>query len=184
MAAELDKQTRAVGETGELAQHPHVALLQANLALYQSEIRCLRSIVEQLRAEREKLKLDVAEANNRATLLAQEVDDNHLRMEQAALGQVKLLEQRHADMLRDLTAQSARDKEQLRSGTRALELRISSLELEAAKLRSDLQMARQYSKEAEREALSLSGRVGDFNKEKLQLQDRVALLEADKLQLR
>lgn len=89
LADVLEKQTRSINEsTREEYQSPHITLLQANLILYQSEIRCLRNILEQLQAEREKLKLDVAEANNRATLLAQEVDDNHIRMEQNTLNQV------------------------------------------------------------------------------------------------
>uniref|UniRef100_A0AAR5PKW2 EF-hand domain-containing protein n=1 Tax=Dendroctonus ponderosae TaxID=77166 RepID=A0AAR5PKW2_DENPD len=183
LAERLEKQTRTISEAREYAQNPHLVLLQANLALYQSEIRCLRSILDQLRAEREKLKLDVADANNRATLLAQEVDDNHLRMEQTALNQVKLLEQRHADMLRELTAQTGKDKEQLHSLNQALELRIDTLELEAGKLKGDLQIAQQYSMEVEREAQTLNSRIGDLNKDKQQLLERVGVLEADKLQL-
>lgn len=89
LADVLEKQTRSLNEnTRTEFQNPHTTLLYANLTLYQSEIRCLRNILEQLQAEREKLKLDVVEANNRATLLAQEVDDNHIRMEQNTVNQV------------------------------------------------------------------------------------------------
>lgn len=39
--------------------------------------------------ERDKLRNDLAEANHRATLLAQEVDDRHARMERSTQIQVK-----------------------------------------------------------------------------------------------
>lgn len=43
--------------------------------------RICRSCVEQMQCERDKLRNDLSVANERASLLAQEVDDNHTRME-------------------------------------------------------------------------------------------------------
>lgn len=40
-------------------------------------------IIEQMNCEREKLKYDVDTANNRAAMLAQEVDENHTRLEKS-----------------------------------------------------------------------------------------------------
>lgn len=112
LANVLEKEIKGMNEANTDFANPHVALLQATLTLYQSEIRCLKSILEQMYAEREKLKCDVAEANKRATLLAQEVDDNHARMEKNTQNQVKLLEQRHSDILKELNEQFASDREQ------------------------------------------------------------------------
>lgn len=89
LAGVLDKEIKGVADTLDYS-NSHVVLFQASLSLHQSEIRCLKGILEQMCAEREKLKCDVAEANNRATLLAQEVDDNHARMERNTQKQVRL----------------------------------------------------------------------------------------------
>lgn len=48
-----------------------------------------RSSLEQMIGERDKLRNDLAEANERASLLAQEVDDRHARMEKASQMQIK-----------------------------------------------------------------------------------------------
>lgn len=88
LAVCLEKEIKAMSEARSAMANPHVMLLQAILTLYRSEIRCLKNIVEQMHAEREKLKGDVLDANNRATMLAQEVDDNHARMEQNTQNQV------------------------------------------------------------------------------------------------
>lgn len=37
--------------------------------------------MDQIRTERNKLRVNVEEANSRAALLAQEVDDNHAKLE-------------------------------------------------------------------------------------------------------
>ncbi|XP_060528922.1 ninein-like protein [Cylas formicarius] len=185
LADVLEKQTRAINEsTRSQYQNPHVTLLQANLCLYQSEIRCLKSILEQLQAEREKLKCDVVEANNRATLLAQEVDDNHSKMEQSAINQVRLLEQRHAHMLKDITSQFARDKDQLTSINQSLEERILSLEMETAKLKNDLCIAQKYSLNVEKENHMLSFQITDLQKDKEMLTCQIEMLETEKQTVR
>ncbi|CAG9759741.1 unnamed protein product [Ceutorhynchus assimilis] len=185
LAAVLEKQTRTMNEnTRTEFQSPHITLLQANLTLYQLEIRCLRNILEQLQAEREKLKLDVTEANNRATLLAQEVDDNHVRMEQNTLNQVKLLEQRHSDMIKDIASQYSKDKEQLNSINESLEEKISTLETETAKLKSDLIVAQNYSLNVEIENQKLSGQICELEKDKELLVNKVGTLELEQQRIR
>ncbi|XP_050310369.1 ninein isoform X2 [Anthonomus grandis grandis] len=184
LAEVLEKQTRTMQEgTRSEYQDPHITLLQANVSLYQSEIRCLRSILEQLQAEREKLRLDVSEANNRATMLAQEVDDNHVRMEQNTLNQVKLLKQRHADMLKDLTSQYAKDKEQLSVINQSLEDKIAALEQETVKLKSDLVVAQKYSINVEKENQGLGGRICELEQDREALLDKVGVLETEKQKL-
>lgn len=181
LAEILDNHIKGINEsTRSEYQNPHITLLQANLTLYQSEIKCFKAILEQMHAEREKLKCDVLEANNRATLLAQEVDDNHLRMEQNTLNQVKLLEQRHADILKEVTGQFSKDKEQLTSINRALEERICNLEQESAKLKNDLLVAKKYSLNIEKEYQIMTNRIQDLQNDKDILANQIDLLECEK----
>lgn len=180
----LEKQLKGINETTRNEyQSPHVALLQANLALYQGEIRCFKNVLEQLHAEREKLKGDVLEANKRATLLAQEVDDNHLRMEQNTINQVKLLEQRHADILKEVTEQFTKDKEQLTSLNFEFEKRITDLEAEIIKLRNDLLISQKYSLNIEKENTNLSSQIQDLEKDKNLLTKQIEVLENERQQL-
>lgn len=164
----------------DLYTNPSVALLQATLSLYQSEIKCFKTVFEQMQAEREKLKSDVIEANNRATLLAQEVDDNHLRMEQNTLNQVKLLEQRHADIIKEIKSQYTQDKEQLAMMKETLNNRIISLELEITKLKNDLLMAQEYSLNMDKENQNLSSRIQELSDDKNNLSDQIVVLESEK----
>lgn len=180
LASVLEKEIKGINETRPDYTNPHVALLQAVLALYQSEIRYLKSVLEQMQAERDKLKGDIAEANNRATLLAQEVDDNHAKMEKNTRKQVRLLEQRHADILKDITEQCAAEKDQMSVLNRNLEERITSIESEEAKLRNDLNLAQKYLCSVEKENQNLSSQVVELEEVRELLNEQVKLLENEK----
>ncbi|CAG9864195.1 unnamed protein product [Phyllotreta striolata] len=180
LADVLDKQIKGINEvTRSKYQSPQVALLQASLALYQSEIKTFKNLLEQMHVEREKLKCHVTEANNRATLLAQEVDDNHSRMEQNTVNQVKLLEQRHADIVKELTAQFAKDKDQSVQANRSLEEKISTLEVEVGKLKNDLSVAGKYSLNLEKDNRSLSMKIDELERDKDRLSGRIETLEGE-----
>ena len=49
----------------------------------------VRLSMEHMRGERDKLRADIMDANQRASLLAQEVDDHHARLEKSSQLQVK-----------------------------------------------------------------------------------------------
>ncbi|XP_057668880.1 ninein [Diorhabda carinulata] len=181
LADVLEKQIKGITEaTRSEFQSPHVALLQASLILYQSEIKTFKNLLEQMHAEREKLKCHVSDANNRATLLAQEVDDNHSRMEQNTLNQVKLLEQRHTEILKELTVQFTKDKDQLTSINQSLENRISTLEQEVHKLKHDLIVAQKYSINVEKDNQKLLSKISELERDRNLLTNQIEVLECEK----
>lgn len=181
LAAILDKEIKGMDSSRvEMQQNPQIVLLQANLSLYQAEIKCLKMITEQMHAEREKLKGDVFEANNRAKLLAQEVDDNHSKMERNTQNQVRLLEQRHNDILKEVTQQCASEKEQISSLNHKLEDKILNLEHEVGKLKNDLIIAQKYSSSLEKENQNLSGQINELEQVKVVLSEQINTLEIDK----
>ncbi|GLV41936.1 Ninein [Carabus blaptoides fortunei] len=157
--------------------HPHIVLLQASIALYQSEVKYLKSLLEQVSAERDKLRTDIADANHRASLLAQEVDDNHAKMEKSTQNQVRLLEQRHSDMLKELTTQFVGEKEQMTLLNTQMEQKILTLETEEAKFRSDLCSLQQYSTSLEKENHSLTSQLTELEHVRTSLAEKVNLLE-------
>lgn len=176
----LEKEIKGINETNTEYSSPHVALLQATLTLYQSEIRCLKTILEQMCAEREKLKCDVIEANNRATLLAQEVDDNHARMERNTQNQVRLLEQRHADILKEINEQFVNEKEQTGLLNHRLEQKIVMLENEEAKLRNELLAVQKYSTTLEKDNQLLNEQIQELERVKDMLAEQIGMLEGER----
>ncbi|KAF5279174.1 hypothetical protein FQR65_LT03421 [Abscondita terminalis] len=179
LASALEKEIKSVNDSKGFT-NPQIVLLQAVLTLYRSEIRCLKNILEQMCAERDKLKNDVVEANNRATMLAQEVDDNHARMEQNTQQQVKLIEQRHADIMKEVTEQLSGEKEKISHNNESLKQRILSLEAEEAQLRSDLHLAQEYSISIEKENQILNNQVSELQQVKSALSEQLNILENDK----
>lgn len=157
--------------------NPQVVLLQATIILYQSEVKSLKSMLEQMNAEREKLRCDIAEANYRSSLLAQEIDENHAKMEKNTQKQVKLLEQRHAEVLKELTSQFTGDKEQMSILNSKLEKRIASLETEETKLKSTIHSIESYNSTLEIDNQSLSNKITEMEYIKITLTERVTILE-------
>ncbi|XP_045474445.1 ninein [Harmonia axyridis] len=178
LASVLDTGLKTIHESNERNyNNPHISLLQANLTLYQSEIKCLKQIMDQLNEEKDKLKNDIVEANNRATLLAQDVDDHHMKIQENTRAQVKLLEQRHSEILKNLSKKFSEEKEEMREFNYSLEQKISTLEQESSKLKNDLSTAKKYLSTVESENSQLSCKIADLHEAKEMLQEQVIILE-------
>lgn len=164
-----------------VGQNQVVALLQASVSLYQTEIRCAKQILSQVKAEREKLRTDVTEANKRASLLALEVDDNHVRMEKSVQQQMKVIEQKHNDILRQVSEQFNTDKEHIAALNQNLQQKIECLENEELKLRNELKSAQSYGSSLEVENQTMVLQIGELNNAKHNLEEQVVQLESDKI---
>lgn len=113
--------------------YPENVLLKAALALRRGQVSCLFHTVRHLEAENKKLYTDKGEANRRAALLAQEVDERHAHLESTAKEEIKCLEQRHAESIKEIKAQFTNDREITR-----LESQIKSYQLELSKLKDEI----------------------------------------------
>lgn len=163
----------------DAAAHGYSALellLHAALALYQAEVRCLRLSLEHLRGERDKLRADILDANERASLLAQEVDDSHARLEQSSQMQVKLLEQRHAEQLREVAEQLGQEREQLAAQAHNLEQRLAALHEEDSRLRQELAALKVENEAMDKENQSLLEQLEETRKAKVSLQKELESL--------
>uniref|UniRef100_A0A1B6E6N5 EF-hand domain-containing protein n=1 Tax=Clastoptera arizonana TaxID=38151 RepID=A0A1B6E6N5_9HEMI len=143
-----------------------VSLLTASLALAHVQLKYSKSTLEQITCERDKLRNDLIEANQRASLLAQEVDDRHARMERASQMQIKLLEQKHSDQVKQLGLQLVADREQMTAVTHRLEKKLTQQQEDEVKVRATL--------------LSLQKEYETMEKENRNLSDRLCLCEAAK----
>uniref|UniRef100_A0A6V7JX67 EF-hand domain-containing protein n=1 Tax=Bracon brevicornis TaxID=1563983 RepID=A0A6V7JX67_9HYME len=116
----------------------HVNLLKGALVIYQEEVRSYNNIVEQLRAERDKLRGDVTEANERASLLAQEIDENHMKLEKSRQEQIKQLETKHMESIREIAQQNSVEREQLSNNIKKLTDQLANLQQEEQQQRGKL----------------------------------------------
>ncbi|XP_063984170.1 blastoderm-specific protein 25D [Diachasmimorpha longicaudata] len=119
----------------------HMNLLQGALVIYQEEVRSFNTIADQLRGERDKLRMDVAEANERASLLAQEIDENHIKLEKSRKEQIKQLELKHTEVMRELIHQNSSDREAQTLIIKSLKEQLHNLQQEEQLIRSKLASA-------------------------------------------
>ena len=69
--------------------NPEDFLVKSGILACRSEVKFLRSNFDNVTFERNKLRLDLGEANQRALLLAQEIDDQNARLERASQMQLR-----------------------------------------------------------------------------------------------
>nr|XP_018906244.1 PREDICTED: blastoderm-specific protein 25D [Bemisia tabaci] len=141
-----------------------VTLLMASLAISQFQIKMYRCCLDQMEHSQDKLYADLNAANERATLLAQEVDDHHARMEKATQQQIKLLEQKHAEQMKQLSLQLLNEREQLREQSSQLEAKLEKSRAEETKLKSDLSSLQNEYNQVERENQCLKASVEEKEK--------------------
>ncbi|XP_075214944.1 ninein homolog [Lycorma delicatula] len=133
--------------------------------------------------ERDKLRNDLAEANHRATLLAQEVDDRHARMERSTQIQVKLLEQRHAEQVKQLGLQLVSEREKLTATTLRLEKKLADVQEEEIRLRSELAALQSECANMEKENRSLVEQLSDYDMAQKRAEEQEQKMEALQLRL-
>jgi len=97
-----------VAQASEVLTYPTV---QAGLLTMQTEARVMRGSLDCLGEERDKLRQDLVDANQRSELLAQEIDEQHARQEKEGREQVQALESRWAEQVREVTRQAEEEQE-------------------------------------------------------------------------
>jgi chromosome segregation ATPase len=94
--------------------------------------------VEHLCYERDKLRVDINEANERANLLAQEIDEHQVRMDKSRQEQLRQLDVKHAEAFKELTKQLHLERERSLSSVRSLEEQLLASQLGEHKIRDEL----------------------------------------------
>ncbi|XP_046466245.1 ninein homolog isoform X1 [Neodiprion pinetum] len=157
----------------------HISLLKGALVLYQEEVRSLNTLVEHLSGERDKLRGDIAEANQRATLLAQEVDEHHICLEKSSQNQIKQLELKNAEILKDLTDQLTSERESNAATLRLMDQRLQTLQQEDQRIRTELANVLSENHTLETENQNLSEHLSKLRSSNNQLQMQIQTLVAE-----
>lgn len=124
--------------------------------------------------ENKQLHINVNELNRRTIMLAHEIDERHATIESSAREELRQLEQRHAEIVRDLTAQLSNEREQWSILNGKLEKRIKQFESDDAKLKSDMQCVQSENSALEIEQLSLQTQIADLLEKNIQLNNEIA----------
>lgn len=124
--------------------------------------------------ENKQLHINVRELNDRSFKMAQEVDERHATLESSAREEIKQLEQRHAEIVRDLTAQLSNEREQWSTLNAKLEKRIKQFEQDDAKHRANNLRLQSENSALEKEQLSLQSQITDLLEKNIQLNNEIA----------
>ncbi|XP_036222662.2 ninein homolog isoform X1 [Bactrocera oleae] len=155
-------------------------LVRAYMALQASEMTALRQNVRQLHDENKKLHSSNKDANQRLALLAAEIDERHASLEDTSKKeQVRLLEQRHATLVRELSTRMANDRENWSSFTTRLEARIKQLEQEEIRNKTELELVRKENCELESEHQKMQKQITEILEKNVQLNLQLADLDRD-----
>lgn len=156
----------------------HSKLLKASLALHKSEITSVRKSYRQLVDENKKLFADNKEANRRASILAQEIDERHSNLEDSTRTEIKSLELRHNEAIRELTTQLSVEREHLGHLNARLELKIKSMEVDEQKVRQELTSLRDENCALENEQADLHKQITELLEQNIKLNQDFADMSA------
>lgn len=165
----LDDELRALPESPPERRDARALLLAAALALSRLRLELARRRAELTIAERDKLRGDVAEANKRARLLAQEVDESHARIEAELKASVRRSEARQAEAARQAAAETASERERAAATRARLEAEVSRRAEVEVRLRSEVDALRERADELEARATAAEERAAEAERERARL---------------
>lgn len=134
--------------------------------------------MEHLSFERDKLRTDVLEANERANSLAQEIDEHHTRMEKCRQEQLKQLESKHAEITKELMNQLNSDREKSSSAIQKLDRHLQNSQQEEQRIKNELANMMRETRELETENQMLSNEISKLKSFNDQLSVQVERLAA------
>lgn len=144
------------------------------MSLCKKEINALQKTVRHASYENKQLHANVRELNRRSFMLAQEVDERHANLEISAREELRQLDQRHTEIIRDLTAQMANDREHWSQLNAKLEKRIKQFESDEGKRKLEVQQYRNENSALEREQEQLQNQVTELLEMNIKLNNEIA----------
>ncbi|XP_050435972.1 ninein [Adelges cooleyi] len=136
--------------------HSAFVLLKALNSLNEYQNKWLKMIIEQVSCEKDKLKYDVDTANNRAAMLAQEVDENHMRLEKSSTEKIIALEHKHNEERKTLIDQWGLEKDHLFSQNNMLNEKLREIKNYESELQSELATIKKQLSKLEKENSQLN----------------------------
>ncbi|XP_064081073.1 ninein-like protein isoform X3 [Macrobrachium nipponense] len=155
--------------------------VQLAVITYLHEIKFLRLSLDSARGERNKLRFDLNEANQRLALLAQELDEHNAHMEASSQHQIQELERQYRDQVRELQEAITRERDaardQVSSVMRELQSQNSQLLQEDSKLKAKLSTLHADIKRLETENFELSEKLQEAQRQISQMEKQLVDLQ-------
>lgn len=157
----------------------HVNLLRGALVLYQEEVRSMNTLNDQLTREKDKLKADVAEANESANIIAQENDEAHVKLEKKRQEELKQLELKHAELIKELSMQNNCERETYISRVKLLNEQLQGVQHEEQLNRDKLADALNENHTLEVDNQHLAEQISKLKMSNNQLMRQMQILAAE-----
>lgn len=152
-------------------------IFKASLALHKAEITSIRQLFRQVVDENRKLFTDNKEANRRASILAHEIDQRHMDLEDSTKSEIRILEHRHSEQVKELTAHLTNEHEKLSALNAKLELRIKVLEVEEMKLKNDVTSLQNENNTLDSEQNELHRQITEMLEQNIKLNQEISDLQ-------
>ncbi|XP_074595162.1 ninein-like protein [Brevipalpus obovatus] len=149
-------------------------LFQISLVLFHQELGYVKFLYEQTKAERDQLRCNLTEANDRADLLAQEVDDHHAQLEKTSKEELTMLEKRYHEQMHRVQSEFQSERENLSQQIMNLRKERASAQSLAVenqmKLENIISSLKVDNLSLEREVQELTDRLAEVLKMNIELQ--------------
>ncbi|XP_050669672.1 blastoderm-specific protein 25D-like isoform X2 [Leptidea sinapis] len=160
----LDDELQALNSSSIISD-PQSLLLLASHTVAQLRLEKIKIKLEIALGERDKLRLDLKEANKRSRMLAQDVDENHAKIEAELKASLQQLEARHADIVKAVTAEASVEREHATSLRQKLEAEIACRTDLENRLKTELTTFSERQQELEERVKEADCRVSQTEKE-------------------
>lgn len=136
-------------------------------------------MIENISSEKEKLRIDAIEANERANTLAQEIDEQHVRQEEIVQNLRKQIEQRHSETIQDLSNQLSSEREMSANILKSKDDQIQILQKENHEIRNKFVSTLQENQVLENENENLRNQIEKFKQSNNELITQIKMLAAE-----
>jgi len=157
----------------------HISLLQEMMITHQDEQRSLTAIIDNMKVEREKMRIDMLEANERANLLAQEIDDYHIQLEKTKKDLQKQSEQRYAEITKELSDQLNIEREIDAAALKSKDNQLQALQKENHDMKNKVVNILQENQMLEAENKTLLSQIEKLRQSNNDLLTQIKMLNAE-----
>lgn len=157
----------------------HISLLREIVATHQDEQRNLYAMIENMRAEKEKMRTDVLEANERANALAQEVDEYQVQLDKTKENLQRQNEQRYVEITKELSNQFYIEREMDAAALKSKDDQLQVLQKENHDMKNKVVNMLQENQMLETENKILLGQIDKLRQSNNNLLAQIKVLDAE-----
>lgn len=157
----------------------HIRLLREMMIVHQDEQRNLTAIIDNMKVEREKMRIDMLEANERANLLAQEIDDYHIQLEKTKKELQKQNEQRYGEITKELSEQFNIEREMDAAALKSKDVQLQALQKENHDMRNKIVDILQENQMLEAENKMILSQIEKLRQSNNDLLTQIKVLDAE-----